>query len=504
MNDAIKITHENLAAQGDQDLTANDSMRLIDNDFYETVVSRNKLSFDVEGLYFDNPDDSKKQIIKNISDILNNNTIAPVVIDTRGNVTDGQLSMQAYEYLDIDIIPVYQSSSRETVFDNPRTQRAVLEMEDPPLFFKPYKSFDMSSDARIERAKMSGFDTEQTWYHGTDADIDELKVGGKDVTERHGNVFGDGIYLTKHQDLAEQWAGEVEGANVMPLRVKGKFLKANDTTLISDILAENMADFVNTHLNDGDRARIALDAGGEKKTLFFDKILDADEFYDVQEKNWKYFSGYDHSSPDFTEMKDNKFCVEYVDIKADIDFKGLRVNDVFNAIQRSGGGNITSALSDSGYDGVHINDDQTVVFESKNIKSVFSSFDLDKEDSSSLIDRFPNKVSENVTIESTPIVDTLGDDRTLVEHIKGLGADMINSFKIGVKDALLHKGEDEYLSADQECYKITSHSTAQGRIVNVTTNSASFELNALEGMRVNRELNRLDNTSKVNEASLAF
>lgn len=57
----------------------------------------------------------------------------------------------------------------------------------------------------IERAKKLGFDTNQTWFHGTKADVKEFKPSD------FGNV-GPGVYLTQDPFVATRF-----GNNVMPL-----------------------------------------------------------------------------------------------------------------------------------------------------------------------------------------------------------------------------------------------------------------------------------------------
>jgi len=89
-------------------------------------------------------------------------------------------------------------------------------------------ALDMSPEARLARAKEMGFDTSRTLYHGTKSEFDEFNTTRGD--------YGDGVYLTPNQYIANQYAGWTDGANVRPVYVRGDVLEANggNTVLVSD------------------------------------------------------------------------------------------------------------------------------------------------------------------------------------------------------------------------------------------------------------------------------
>jgi len=90
------------------------------------------------------------------------------------------------------------------------------------------EGLDMSTAARMQRARDMGFDTDRVFYHGTTSDFDkfDLEKAGKNDS----GWYGRGIYLTPDPDTASAYTQYQEyaqrtgadGANVLPLRVKIK------------------------------------------------------------------------------------------------------------------------------------------------------------------------------------------------------------------------------------------------------------------------------------------
>jgi hypothetical protein len=76
----------------------------------------------------------------------------------------------------------------------------------------------MDEASRLARAKSMGFDTGNTYYHGTGANIDEFKNG----PSVNGRALGDGTYLTKNPDTASMYAEATNkgSPNVLPVHVK--------------------------------------------------------------------------------------------------------------------------------------------------------------------------------------------------------------------------------------------------------------------------------------------
>ncbi len=86
------------------------------------------------------------------------------------------------------------------------------------------KGLDMSQEARLERAREMGFDTETIWYYGTASDISEFNLSEFGRNEDRGDYIGEGIFITKDPATAEKYANraaELGGsANIMPTYIK--------------------------------------------------------------------------------------------------------------------------------------------------------------------------------------------------------------------------------------------------------------------------------------------
>jgi hypothetical protein len=82
------------------------------------------------------------------------------------------------------------------------------------------KGLDMSQEARMQRAKDMGFDTENVFFHGTKSDISAFD--SSKTQTRDAGYIGEGVYLTGKTSLANFYAGSAKtegdaGANVMPV-----------------------------------------------------------------------------------------------------------------------------------------------------------------------------------------------------------------------------------------------------------------------------------------------
>ncbi|TNF09405.1 MAG: hypothetical protein EP323_00455 [Gammaproteobacteria bacterium] len=245
------------------------------------------------------------------------------------------------------------------------------------------KKLDMSHAARMERAKAMGFDADTVYYHGTDANIDQFLIGGQGIAGKNGNIHGVGVNITADPYRAGSYAGVDEGANIMPLVVRGRLFDGTVDAPIDQGAALKLNDYINHNLLEGDKARILLDAGGARKKAFFDDAVELDDFYDTQKKNWEFFSGFDRTSPDYI-MENGKPGVSYTDFNGPVDFSGLSQRDIYNAVQRSGGGNVTDIFAGAGFDGIKT-DSQATIFDPANIRSVNAAFDPAKKDSANLL-----------------------------------------------------------------------------------------------------------------------
>jgi len=84
------------------------------------------------------------------------------------------------------------------------------------------KALDMSTEARMARAKAMGFDTERRLYHGTTADVQ----GGFRPSEK--GLIGPGVYLTDSPSYAARYVGEKDGANIIPTYMRGRMARRED------------------------------------------------------------------------------------------------------------------------------------------------------------------------------------------------------------------------------------------------------------------------------------
>jgi len=236
-----------------------------------------------------------------------------------------------------------------------------------------------ANNTAMDRARAMGFDVEA--YHGTSADFPEFSLGGYGV---HGNVGGTGVYLGD-PDTASSYALSAASmtdnpSNVMPLLSRGKILDTNSEAPLNNNLIDK---YINENLYDGDKARIALDAGGKRVSRTFENVEDAKDFFRNQKKNWEYFSGFDRTLPQ-ADMIDGKAVVSYVDFNAPVSLNGLPTKEVHEALRRAGGGTMTDVLKNIGYDGTK-SAHETVIFDPKNIRSRFAAFDPFNRESSNLL-----------------------------------------------------------------------------------------------------------------------
>jgi len=309
---------------------------------------------------------------------------------------------------------------------------------------------DMDTPSRMARAKDQGFDTDTPMYHGTNVEFDSFGVGGVDVAGKHGNIHGVGVNLSRDKDLANSYArtaaNDYGGEPVLrEVMTRGRIFDARSNDVISDTDADNLSKYINDNLHNGDIAKIALDAGGKKKTVYLDNEKDLDDFYDNQMKNWEYFSGFDRTMPEFVDAKNGAFGVEYVDFNAPLDFKGLPKSSVYSAIQRSGGGNITDVFKGTGYGGIEVDNQQTI-FDTSNIRSPNAAFD-------------PAKTLSSNLLASNPVATTSAG---LLANVTGQPSNL-SSYMQGNTDAYLTNEERQYLQNKQAFESNFSNDTGWDR-----------------------------------------
>ena len=103
---------------------------------------------------------------------------------------------------------------------------------------------DMDTPSRMARAKMQGFDTDTTWYHGTN-DLDNIAKTGFDpsFTGKGNDQFGSGFYFSTSPSQASSFAtnlntnkaGEVQPAGMVKSYLALKSPLVVDGTKVSNI-----------------------------------------------------------------------------------------------------------------------------------------------------------------------------------------------------------------------------------------------------------------------------
>jgi predicted RNA methylase len=81
------------------------------------------------------------------------------------------------------------------------------------------KGLDMSDKARMERAKAMGFNTKTVFYHGTDADIKAFDLSRQGENTLNSGWYGKGISVTGIKSEANLY-GDKEGGIIYPVLIK--------------------------------------------------------------------------------------------------------------------------------------------------------------------------------------------------------------------------------------------------------------------------------------------
>lgn len=121
------------------------------------------------------------------------------------------------------------------------------------------KGLDMSKEARLERAKEQGFDTNRTWYHGTNRDFSEFKQG-------HDGLIHVGTPDQANERIKDRWSTDGEAPRNIPVFVKGKnFLRTED-------------------LGSFGGSEMLREAEKQGAKFPFEKMREYDELYDLSNK----------------------------------------------------------------------------------------------------------------------------------------------------------------------------------------------------------------------------
>lgn len=191
---------------------------------------------------------------------------------------------------------------------------------------------DMSDAARMQRAKDMGFDTENTYYHGTRAKIDQFNI---DSPVAHGRQYGKGVYVTKNKKVAGRYSSGNEPLNLL---TSAKLFDSES----EDVVGSDASKAISKYLNENSNEVV--------KNHILSKIK-------------SYKGGFKGS---------------------DIDFEGLTKKEIFSSIDGISPLHMTNAIKELGYDGISL-PDQSVIFDPKNIRRVDAAFDPAKKDSGNLL-----------------------------------------------------------------------------------------------------------------------
>ena len=121
-------------------------------------------------------------------------------------------------------------------------------------------SLAMDFASRMQRAKEQGFDTDTTYYHGTNADFDEFRVNDDGV-----NLVGKGVYAAP-SGTASGYASDV-GSSVYPLLVKGKKASFQDAADAREAIGDG---WTNDSVNDWLKDRGFTHRDGRQGIVIFD------------------------------------------------------------------------------------------------------------------------------------------------------------------------------------------------------------------------------------------
>lgn len=137
---------------------------------------------------------------------------------------------------------------------------------DSPMF-STNSNLDMSKDARLQRARDMGFDTNTVWYHGTGSDFTEFDL---DKTGSHSDtgMIGRGFYFSNNPRISGEYAARGKQPNVIPV-----YLKSDSPFVVRD-LNNDLPEIVTPN-----------------ETL--DDYMNAAKAYSQQLRDWAIENGYD-------------------------------------------------------------------------------------------------------------------------------------------------------------------------------------------------------------------
>lgn len=199
------------------------------------------------------------------------------------------------------------------------------------------KGLDMSKEGRMQRAKDMGFDVKNVFYHGTNKNIFAFDTNKQGENTLNSGWYGAGISVTGIKSEANLYAGAIDGGVIYPLLInKGKSFVINDSFLPSV-------------------------TGKALRKL--EKL-----------KGW---------SKDELETID--FSIR----------NRINVSQTFGQSEEISGYRLTEVLKDNGYSSVNVHNqvnygkpkrnEEIVIFNPKNIRSINAAFDPDYKESSNIL-----------------------------------------------------------------------------------------------------------------------
>jgi hypothetical protein len=191
--------------QGERDGLPRSVVDAVDDEgFIIDSVKRSQLHFDNSGRYFEDPESSRAQIKKIMLRVLRGESVSPVLIDTRGNVLDGQHRLCAYQALGIEDIPVARSLMNDVLYDNHSTRTRALGIALEDNFFTQGEIDDALLDKNtIELSALSGGTL--SVFHGTNRLFDAFDAK-QHRTALNDNYQGDWFCFTQDQKVSWRYA----------------------------------------------------------------------------------------------------------------------------------------------------------------------------------------------------------------------------------------------------------------------------------------------------------
>lgn len=162
-----------------------------------------------------------------------------------------------------DAVHIYDALKRRgyDVSKNPAAttgSKGSMSSKDGPVF-SISKKLDMSTDARMARAKEQGFDVDSPQYHGTGGDIEEFDMNRTGATDE--SFYGEGVYQSSDPADASGYAISAPGdPNVIKTYVR------NSNPYVKPSFATHGSDWKDVAKADGEKYGFSKSSTPAEKT----------------------------------------------------------------------------------------------------------------------------------------------------------------------------------------------------------------------------------------------